>query len=111
MPAQIQGSLNVCDQCREQVRQALDNCDQSGGETLGLSCNGIVLLQQCTVASPCNLGKDMDGDGKNDSCVAGARCNPASEGSICDPGVVYNCYLRTTVLSIERISSSGYMRL
>lgn len=50
----------------------------------------------CTVAAPCNLGPpDRNGDGKPDICIAGQRCNPANEGAICDPGILWNCNLTT----------------
>ena len=84
------------EQCRAEVRQKLAGCDQLSDDELGLSCNGIVPVQSCTVASPCNLGKDMDGDGTIDKCMAGVRCAPASEGSVCDPGVTYDCKLKTS---------------
>lgn len=84
------------EQCRAEVRQRLASCDKLGDEEFGAFCNGIVPLQTCTVASPCNLGKDMDGDGTIDKCMAGSRCAPASEGNVCDPGVTYDCRLVTT---------------
>lgn len=58
-------------------------------------CDGQCETQKCTVANPCNLGKDMDGDGANDSCVTGQRCAPAAEGTVCDPGVLWHCECTT----------------
>ncbi len=53
-------------------------------------------VQKCTVAKPCNLGPpDRNGDGLPDICVTGQRCNPANEGAICDPGILWNCNLTT----------------
>lgn len=51
---------------------------------------------KCTVKNPCNLGPpDRNGDNKPDICVTGQRCNPANEGAICDPGILWNCFLTT----------------
>lgn len=68
-----------------------------------LPCNGVVPVQQCGGANPnCPLGADLDGDGKNDTCVSGQRCIPASEGAKCDAGVLYDCYLNTTYYAAVR---------
>lgn len=98
--------LEACEnqRCREEVQHKLALCEQLSNDAddpqavLGVlsPCKGIEPVQQCSVASPCVLGGDRNGDGVVDRCVAGARCAPASEGSMCDTGLIYNCFLVTT---------------
>jgi hypothetical protein len=83
-------------QCREEAQQKLADCNQLSDDQFGFFCNGVVPLKQCSVASPCKLTTDQDGDGKLDVCVNGSQCAPASEGNICDVRNAYNCYLKTT---------------
>ena len=60
-------------------------------ENTGL-CDGTCSTVPCTVSKPCNLGKDVDGDGKIDRCVTGEICAPGVSGTVCDTGVLFDCY-------------------
>lgn len=92
------GRLEECGDdttCIEKVNRMLEICDELPTEqeeyekALGIlePCNGIIPLQQCSVLSPCTVGTA--------TCVAGARCIPASEGALCDVGLFYNCFLKS----------------
>lgn len=58
-------------------------------------CEGECDTVECSVAEPCELGEDLDGDGSDDSCVTGERCAPDLEGEVCDEGVIFDCYCTT----------------
>jgi hypothetical protein len=54
----------------------------------GLTCNGICATVPCTVSNPCDFGIL----GK---FTSGRRC--ASEGSVCDPGTLWDCNCTTKI--------------
>lgn len=58
---------------------------------IGLFCDpGAVVVNDCTAASPCTWA--LNGQ----QYTKGDMCHPQIEGELCSPGIVWDCWWRTT---------------